>query len=317
MKVKTRAPLVLFLLLAAQLACRSPLPGQNGAGSQLPGLVYTITSVPPFPTAISTPRPSPTVTVTSSPSPTRTPTRTATLPPTLSARLPATQPVSLTPALRPRPIAPVIARYLSNPPTLDGDWSEWKDKTDEYPANIVVWGSKKWDGPEDLSSSFHVGWDDKFLYLAIKVRDDLYVQNTTRADLYNGDSLELLLDTQLMEDYLSTNLSDDDFQLGLSPGRPRAGIEQEAYLWAPNWLAGQKKNIQIEARQESGLYRVEAAIPWTVLEMKPVAGMHYGFAISVSDNDNGDGSVQQSMVSNLPDRDPGDPTTWGYLQLAK
>lgn len=211
----------------------------------------------------------------------------------------------------------MIARYLSTPPSIDGDWGEWKGLTDEYPANTVVWGSNKWTGAEDLSSSFHLGWDDKYLYLAIKVRDDQYVQSTHGANLYNGDSLELLLDTQLMDDYKSAKLSDDDFQLGLSPGRPRPGTEQEAYLWTPNYLGGEQKTIQVEARQESGIYRVEAAIPWTVLEMKPVAGKHYGFAISVSDNDDIEGSVQQSMVSNLPARYPGDPTTWGDLQLAK
>jgi hypothetical protein len=200
---------------------------------------------------------------------------------------------------------------------MDGDWSEWKGLTDEYPANIVVWGRNNWTGVEDLSSSFHLGWDENYLYLAVKVRDDQYVHNTSGANLYNGDSLELLLDTQLMEDYGSARLSDDDFQLGLSPGQPHPGTHQEAYLWAPNYLAGEQKTIQVEARQESGLYRVEAAIPWTVFGMKPAAGKHYGFAFSVSDNDNGDGGVQQSMVSNLPARHPGDPTTWGDLQLVK
>ncbi len=315
MNAKTRALLVLFLLLAAQLACRSPVPGLNGADSQAPGPLYTLTSLPPFPPATATsiatatPPPRPTAIFTSSP----TPTCTATLPPTTTAPLP----VSLTSAPHPRPISPVIARYLSTPPKINGDWSEWKNLTDEYPANTVVWGREKWTGAEDLSSSFHLGWDDEYFYLAVKVRDDQYVQNTTRANLYNGDSIELLLDTQLMEDYLSARLSDDDFQLGISPGNPHPGAGQEAYLWTPNYLGGNQKTIQIEARQESGLYRVEVAIPWTVFEMKPVAGRHYGFAISVSDNDNGDGGVQQSMISNLPDRDPGNPTTWGDLQLVK
>ncbi len=310
MKAKTRALLVIFVLLAAQLACAGPLPGQN---SQLGGPVNTFTSVPAFPTSTETPLPTRTPTVTSSPRPTRTPFPTEPPPPTLTPVPSAT--LSPTPELR--SVAPVVARYLSSPPRIDGDWSEWKDVTNEYPANFVVWGRNHWTGPEDLSASFHLGWDDKYLYLAIKVRDDVYVQNATGANLYNGDSLELLLDTQLTEDFQSTQLTDDDFQLGLSPGRPHIGTGQEAYLWAPNWLAGKQKTVQIEARRESGMYRVEAAIPWTVFQMEPVAGQHYGFGLSVSDNDNGDGGVQQSMVSNLPDRNPGDPTTWGDLTLER
>jgi hypothetical protein len=224
----------------------------------------------------------------------------------------------LTYAPHPRANTAVIARYLSTPPKIDGDWGEWKSQTDEYPANYVVFGSKDWTGVDDLSASFHLGWDDKNFYLAIKVRDAQYVQNRSGADLFNGDSLELLLDTQLMQDYLSTQLDDDDFQLGISAGHPRpGGGGREAYLWAPNYLAGEKPTVDIRARSEGGFYRVEAAIPWAVFEMKPVAGQHYGFAISVSDNDNGDGSVQQSMISNLPVRHAGDPTTWGDMQLLK
>ncbi len=120
-----------------------------------------------------------------------------------------------------------------------------------------------------------------------------------------------------MEDYESAELSDDDFQLGISPGRPHVGSGQEAFLWTPGHLRGVQKNIRIEARQESGMYRVEAAIPWSVFDMEPVAGKHYGFALSVSDNDDGDGGVQQSMISNLPERYPRDPTTWGDLELVK
>lgn len=306
MNVKTRALLVIILLLVAQLACSSPLPGQNGADLEP---LYTLTSLPPFPTATGTPLPSPTVTFTSSPRPTRTVTLTATRPPTL--------PVLATSTPNARPVSSVIARYLYTPPKLDGDWGEWKGLTDEYPANNVVWGNKEWTGAEDLSSSFHLGWDEKYLYLAIKVRDAQYVQNRSGEDLYNGDSLELLLDTRLMEDLTSATLNDDDFQLGISAGHPRPGDRQEAYLWAPNYLARKQDTVRIEARMESGIYRVEAAIPWTVFEMKPVAGEHYGFAISVSDNDNGDGSVQQSMISNLLERHPGNPTTWGDLQLVK
>lgn len=317
MNNKTRGQLIIFILLFAQLACRSPLPG----GSQHSGAIYTITSIPPFPTATATatasatPLPSPTATITGSPTPSRTPTGTATRPPTLPA-LP-TLSASLTPKPNARPNLPVIARYLNSPPRLDGDWGDWKGLTDEYPANTVVWGRKKWTNAEDLSSSFRVGWDDDYLYLAMKVRDDLYIQNAHGAKLYDGDSLELLLDTRLKEDYDSAELSDDDFQLGISPGRPRIGAGQEAYLWTPSYLKGVKKNVVIEAIQESGMYRVEVAIPWSVFEITPVAGEHYGFAISVSDNDDGDGGVQQSMISNLPERYPRDPTTWGDLQLVK
>ncbi len=314
-----RAAIFLFLLLVTQLACRSPLPGPIGAAFAPPRPIYTLTSLPPFPTATAaaaasaTPLPSRTATHTSSPAPTRTATPVPlTLPVWQTAQAATTAPDALA-----APAAPVIARYLTIPPRLDGDWAEWKGLTDEYPANTVVFGKKKWTGPDDLSASFRLGWDEDYLYLGVKVHDDQYVQAASGADLYNGDSLELLLDTRRKEDAGTASLSDDDFQLGISPGHPRPGIGQGAYLWTPNYLAGEKKTIQVEASQESGMYRLEAAIPWSIFEMRPVAGQHYGFAISVGDTDDGDSGVMQSMVSNLPARHPADPTTWGDLQLVK
>jgi len=72
--------------------------------------------------------------------------------------------------------------------------------------------------------------------------------------------------------------------------------------------------VTIGSISSSGLWRLEAAIPWSVLGISPYKGMHLGFAISVSDNDN-PGTQQESMVSNAPGRMLTDPTTWGDLVL--
>ncbi len=210
-----------------------------------------------------------------------------------------------------------MAKYLSTPPAIDGDWSEWKDITTEYPANAVVYGNNNWTNDTDLASSFHIGWDDNNLYIAVKVRDDVYVQNATGADIYKGDGLELLLDTNLKEDFYYTQLSPDDFQLGISPGRPDPDGTKEAYLWFPSNIAGARTNVRIGSRLEAGLYRVEAAIPWNVFEITPAGGRHYGFSISVNDNDDANNNVQQSMVSNVSSRHLTDPTTWGDLLLVR
>jgi hypothetical protein len=67
----------------------------------------------------------------------------------------------------------------------------------------------------------------------------------------------------------------------------------------------------------AGLWRLEAAIPWSVLGITPANGMHLGFAVSVSDNDKADENLQQSMISSTPNRVLTDPTTWGDLTLEK
>lgn len=216
-----------------------------------------------------------------------------------------------------RPRGQVTARFLTTAPTIDGDWSEWKDTTQEYPANSVVFGRENRTGDEDLAGSFHVGWDNSYLYIAVKVRDDRYVQNTTGENLFKGDSIEILLDTHLQEDFYYNQVSPDDFQLGISPGRPDANGTKEAYLWLPSNVAGARSGITVATLQESGQYRVEAAIPWHIFEVTPTADSHMGFVLSISDNDDPNSSAQQSMVSSDADRRLTDPTTWGDIHFTR
>ncbi|MBE0698694.1 MAG: hypothetical protein IH586_17385, partial [Anaerolineaceae bacterium] len=319
--------LVISILFVAQMACNLPvrntgqataLPAPNQTLSALfaftpnplnatstatlPPVVTATLGQPAAPTATNTQVP-PTATATNPPAPTSTFTR---VPP---------QPTATIPGVRSR--SPVIAKYLSTPPTLDGDWGEWKSLTTEYPAGNVVFGKSNWVDENDLDASFHVGWDNNYLYVAVKVRDDKYVQNATGENIFKGDSIEILLDTKLQDDFYYTKLSPDDFQLGINPGRPDPGGTKEAYLWFPNNIAGARPGVKIASRQENGVYRVEAAIPWSVFEMTPAAGRHYGFALSVSDNDNAGENLQQTMVSNVAVRHLTDPTSWGDLRLDK
>ncbi len=73
----------------------------------------------------------------------------------------------------------------------------------------------------------------------------------------------------------------------------------------------------IGARSTSNGYDMEAAIPWSVFGVSPQAGLHYGFAFSISDDDKPGSAVQQKMVSTAPGRSLQDPTTWGDLIMVK
>lgn len=325
MKIKTRLLLVVAALLAAQLACNLPTK-QSGQATPLPAPNQTLTAlfaITPD-AARATPTLPPVVTATQGPTvtlvqPTATQAQpTATNPPaptSTNTRVPPPPPTATIPGVRPR--SPVVAKYLNTPPTLDGDWGEWKDITTEYPARHVVFGSANWTNGDDLEASFHIGWDNNNLYVAVKVRDDKYVQNAIGEDIFMGDSIEILLDTRLQDDFYYNKLSPDDFQLGINPGRPDPGGTREAYLWFPSSINGPRTGVQIASRLEDGVYRVEAAIPWSVFELTPAVGRHYGFALSVSDNDDVYKNLQQSMVSNVSTRYLADPTTWGDLRLDK
>jgi hypothetical protein len=207
----------------------------------------------------------------------------------------------------------VYGSYMLQPPVLDGTWSEWP--ASESPINYVVYGLNSFNSSVDLSGSYKVGWDHTYLYLAVEVDDDKYTQVSSGSYLYMGDSLEILMDTNLIGDLSIKKLDGDDYQLGISPGLITPGSGQEAYLWYPSSLAGGRSSILIAAVGGDGTYHVEVAIPWYVFNVAPYEGMQLGFAMSISDDDLIGVARQQTMISSCSFRSLVDPTTWGTLTL--
>jgi len=207
----------------------------------------------------------------------------------------------------------VQAARVDDPPSIDGDLDDWT--VGAVPVEKVVFGPDRWDGRDDLSASLRVTWDSDFLYLGVSVTDEDYVQNATGNMIYQGDSLELLVDTNLAGDFSVDSLSPDDFQLGISPGSGEPGEDMEVYLWYPSSLTGRRPEVDVDASRTDDGYDVEVSIPWSVFGITPRSGARFGFAFAVSDNDRTGDQVQQSMVSNIPNRHLTDPTTWGELVL--
>ncbi len=283
------------------------MPTTTPVPTDTPTETPTFTSVPPTETLTSTLLPY---------DPNATPTPPPTIPSGYNSSSSAT-PVpyysptvtSLPPTARPSTSVTAIAFT----PAIDGDWSEWPNA--EVTSGYVVFGNANWVGANDLNSSFKAAYDANFLYVAVKVRDDIYVQKATGYQIYLGDSLEILLDTDLVGDYVIKTLSDDDFQLGISPGKETIDGAKEAYLWYPQNIRGQRDQVVVDSSPLEAGYLVEAAIPWSLFGITPESGQHFGFALSVSDNDNPTKSVQESMVSNVSTRKFLNPTTWGDLTL--
>ena len=207
------------------------------------------------------------------------------------------------------------AAYLSSAPTINGNWDEWTSP--QYPMRFVVYGAKNWTGSSDLEGAYRIGWDTTNLYVAVKVTDNQFVQNATKGNIYQGDSIEILFDANLNGDATSEELTGDDYQIGISAGRGEIGKNMEAYLWFPSAKAGSLSGVKMAAVPMSGGYRIEMAIPWTVFGVTPADGQKYGFNVSISDNDNPKENLQQKMVSANPYRVLVDPTTWGTLTLKK
>jgi hypothetical protein len=287
------------MLLAAVLGC------------DLPG------AAPP--TAFVFPTPNETLTAIFAPTesvPTQAATETPLLvtaaPPTVvtPVQAPSTATVS---GLSTRPNGVVVqATRLETAPTIDGDPNEWADFP--YKADQVVFGSSSWTGVADASAVFDVGWDASYLYLAVRVTDDKYVQVATGDDIWMGDEVEIQLDAELPSDFYTASMSADDYQVGLSAGN-FGTIGPSAYRWYPSSKDTALTTATVSGRATAQGYDLEARIPWTTFSLTPSESARYGFALSISDNDTAGVAAQQSLVSSVATRKLFNPTTWGTLAL--
>jgi hypothetical protein len=216
----------------------------------------------------------------------------------------------------------VVAGYVKDAPVIDGNLDEWTQT--RYDVASATFGKDNWNGSADLSGKAMVAWDEDYLYVAARVYDDIHVQNASGEDLFKGDGIEFLLDRNLSSDFYSQVLSSDDYQVGISSGAPAdmsnsdsQPVEPEAYLWYPKASEGPLGEVKIGVVYVDDGYKIESAIPWSVLSVTPKAGQIFGFTISFSDNDNPDKDVQQTLVTNVPTRRLTNPTTWGNLTLSK
>jgi len=320
MKHSIKLLIVALLIAFTATSCNLPFPFQTSADNQVQ-VTPNMTLTALFDTSHNIP-----ATITpGGPNPTEMPAlptvAVATAWPTLTS-VPvvyATQVPPATPDPMIRPGGSFVAKYITTAPVLDGTYEEWIDKTEKYKLPYRVYGASKWKDQADLEGAFGAVWDNTYLYISVKVTDDSYNQRKSGEMLYKGDSVEILIDANLYGDYYVQNLGGDDFQIGLSAGNPAASINPEAYIWYPSAKKGTSTAIKMSSVFEtsSNIYRVEAAIPWSLLGITPKDGLHIGFAVSISDNDSTTSDGQDTMISTTAYRNFLNPTTWGELILRK
>lgn len=207
----------------------------------------------------------------------------------------------------------VQAFYLDDAPAIDGDLTDWS--AEMFTLNQVVYGSEYYANQDDLSGRFKVAWDATNLYLGVVVFDTRFTQTASGDQLYKGDSLEILMDTDLAGDSELEELSSDDFQIGISTGNLNDIAIPEAYMWYPSERAASLPTVQIAGSLIEGGYVVEVALPWAEVDVSPSDSMTLGFLLSVSDNDMLNMNTQQSVVSFIEGRELQNPTTWSELLL--
>ena len=247
-------------------------------------------------------------------------------------------------------VPPLTATRLSQPVTIDGDLSDWS-KANWFTVDKkaqVVYGVGAWTGAQDMSFRAAFQWEPDALLMAIDVTDNIVVQEKKGADMWEGDHVEVWLDTDLYSDYNEAVNSSDDLQIGLSPGN-FADVKPEVYVWVPSIDPKSIAQVHIAAKRTKEGYTLEVRFPTKFLfqtlakrvgidPTRPVklpkylspeqatlqatvlasgklqAGFRLGLMIDGSDTDEMR-QPQKCMLSTSPERQWGDPTTFNVLEL--
>jgi len=157
---------------------------------------------------------------------------------------------------------------LPGPPpgsVADGDLGEWKpvrsfelrDRQSMLPPDPNI----GWLGPEDLSVQAYVAADDRGLYFAAAVTDDIHSADQAGVDdFWNSDSIQIALDP---DNDSAGRFDDDDREVGLVLGAQGP----MAYVTYP--LPRHALQVPLAIRRAAGQTLYEALLPWDQLGVSP------------------------------------------------
>ena len=190
---------------------------------------------------------------------------------------------------------------------IDGQASDWPGRPGEHisAGNLVL-------GPDagTLEADFKLCWDAENLYLFVQVADNTPMINpNTGANIWEGDALELFIGPDNIDE--GGELAFTDRQILLSCSKETGSVQ----YFIGGSPTTDKINLEVVKNVSGDGYAVEAAIPWTVLHMKPEEGKEFLFDIGI-DDDTGHSRARQLMWNGIS-RNSGDRSKWGVAKLVK
>ena len=190
-----------------------------------------------------------------------------------------------------RPVAGFAAVPRATAPIkLDGsmaeaDWKRAPVQNINEARQYFAYDRQKtqWKGKTDLSASVQFLWDDKYLYLGVKVVDDVFANNKTGADIWAGDSLQFIIDPARAS---AEKPGKYDIAAAITKDGPLAYCFLSANSSAPEGLA---KDIIVSSKRASadrGDMTYVVAIPWSrVAPFKPAVGANLGMCVVLNEDD--------------------------------
>ena len=184
----------------------------------------------------------------------------------------------------------VVAEPAPQPVRIDGrlDEAPWAaaepgalDRAEQVHPSF----RENWGGPRDLSAQVRALIEADALVLGIEVTDEAHFHEPGAA-WWNGDSIEVFLDTDLVSDSSEDRYSDDDLQIFLLPFHP--DLRWAVVARGPDrpYPDGGLRGVEVGRTVTADGYVVEARIPLANFRpFRPDAEGRIGFDLAINDID--------------------------------
>ena len=177
-----------------------------------------------------------------------------------------------------------------NPIDIDGSLAEWNRTAPMhiYRKDQLTTGKDNYRGEKDFDAKVYLCWDEKNLYIAAEVIDDIYSQPPKKqTDGYRYDGLELYLDTALNGDLGDKKYDENDYQFGFFDSK------EGPYAWCWPKGDGEVKTAKVVftpfqnggGNKDSKGYILEGMIPLSFMKFNPIPGQWVGMTVSIDDDD--------------------------------
>ncbi len=215
----------------------------------------------------------------------------------------------------------ILIPQRQDPIAIDANLDDWLAagtvEINEKKQVIYEITPGRWNGPDDLSCTTYLFWDNETIYMAFDVKDDVIFQKHTGSQMVTGDHIELWFDTNFADDEGQAYTSEDDFQIGISPGDFNT-VKPSMTIWLP----GDETEFDLTsinyavAKSDTG-YQIEMSIPFSFFHRTaPEEGEHMRINIDPSDTD-GPNDDQEVLMSSSVCRIYGNPRSFRRSMFGK
>ena len=218
-------------------------------------------------------------------------------------------------------VSPPRASYHASRATgiaVDGDLSDWSGRElvrlGEATPVAVKYTKHPYGGDADLSCEVAFAWDEEFLYVSAKVRDDCHVNPVRSTEVWKGDAIQFALRAGGPADKADDSAVLQEFAVGVDA--------EGAFVRTWNNQTQYMSQAKAASQASCDTLTMEFAVPWRLLGLEPPqSGASFGMSFVVPDNDSPDVRIEKlSSMDGYIEWTPGiffgkDPASFAWLIL--